>query len=70
MHIPFPLLNDSALRLIEQPLRLPTFTVAGLTLYKRVTLIADEATITRVFYPVFPPDRNASEVIDYLRSGL
>ena len=69
MHIPFPLLNDSALRLIEQPLRLPTFTVEGLTLYKRVTLIADEARISRVFYPVFPPDRNASEVIDYLRSG-
>ncbi len=68
-HIPFPLLNDSALRLIEQPLRLPTFTVEDLTLYKRVTLIADEARISRVFYPVFPPDRNASEVIDYLRSG-
>jgi len=68
MHIPFPLLNDSALRLIEQPLRLPTFTVEGLTLYKRVTLITDEARISRVFYPVFPPDRNASEVIDYLRS--
>ncbi len=69
MHIPFPLLNDSALRLIEQPLRLPTFNVEDLTLYKRVTLIADEARISRVFYPVFPPDRNASEVIDYLRSG-
>ena len=68
MHIPFPLLNDSALRLIEQPLRLPTFTVEVLTLYKRVTLIADEPRISRVFYPVFPPDRNASEVIDYLRS--
>jgi len=50
-------------------LRLPTFTVEDLTLYKRVTLIADEARISRVFYPVFPPDRNASEVIDYLRSG-
>ncbi len=69
MHIPFPLLNDSALRLIEDPLRLPTFTVGGLTLYKRVTLVADEARISRVFYPVFPPDQNASEVIDYLRSG-
>ncbi len=69
MHIPFPLLNDSALKLTEQPLRLPTFTVEGMTLYKRVTLIAEEARVTRVFYPVFPPDRNASEVIEYLRSG-
>lgn len=69
MQIPFPLLNDSALRLTGQPLRLPTFTVKGMTSYKRVTLIAEEARITRVFYPVFPPDRNASEVIDYLMSG-
>ena len=69
MQIPFPLLNDSALRLASQPLRLPTFTVTGMTLYKRITLIAEEARITRFFYPVFPPDRNASEVIDYLRSA-
>lgn len=68
MHIPFPLLNDSALRLAEPPLRIPTFTADGITLYKRVTLIAEEGRITRVFYPVFPPDRNAEEVLGYLRS--
>lgn len=68
MHIPFPLLNDSAMHLTEPPLRLPTFTAAGTILYKRVTLIADNGTIDKVFYPVFPPDQNAAEVIEYLGS--
>ena len=67
MHIPFPLLNDSTLLLTAPPLRLPTFG-DGFSLYKRVTLIAEVARIVRVFYPVFPPDQNATEVIDYLRA--
>jgi peroxiredoxin len=66
MHIPFPLLNDSPLRLAEAPLRLPTFTADGLTLYRRATIVADRGRITRVFYPVFPPQRNADDVIAYL----
>jgi len=66
MHIPFPLLNDTEQRLAEPPLRLPTFTVEETTLYKRLTLIADPTRVQQVFYPVFPPDRNAAEVIDYL----
>jgi len=68
MHIPFPLLNDSRLRLAGPPLQLPTFTAAGVTLYRRVTLMCQGARITKVFYPVFPPDQNASEVINHLRS--
>jgi peroxiredoxin len=68
MHIPFPLLNDAGLRLAAAPLRLPTFTAGGLTLYKRVTLVAEDRHITKVFYPVFPPDRNATDVIDHLAS--
>jgi len=68
MHIPFPLLNDSSLRLATAPLKLPTFIASNLTLYKRVTLIAERSTIVRVFYPVFPPDRNAVDVIAYLTS--
>jgi peroxiredoxin len=66
MHIPFPLLNDSGLRLAGAPLRLPTFTVDGQTLYRRVTLVVDRGRITRVFYPVFPPDRNAADVVEHL----
>jgi peroxiredoxin len=65
-HIPFPLLSDSDLRLAAE-LRLPTFAVEGTTLYKRLTIVAEEGRITKVFYPVFPPDRNASEVLAWLR---
>ncbi len=65
-HIPFPLLSDSDLRLAAE-LRLPTFAVEGMTLYKRLTFVAEEGRIIRVFYPVFPPDRNASEVLAWLR---
>jgi len=67
-HIPFPLLSDSGLRLATG-LRLPTFEAGGMTLYKRLTLIAEEGTIRKVFYPVFPPDRNAAEVLTWLRGG-
>jgi len=68
MHIPFPLLNDGARALAEPPLALPTFEASGLTLYRRLTMIADAAGITRVFYPVFPPDGNAADVVDLLRA--
>ncbi|MGH8926226.1 MAG: peroxiredoxin [Acidimicrobiia bacterium] len=68
MHIRFPLLNDSSLFLAKAPMQLPTFVADGLTLYKRVTFIATRASIVRVFYPVFPPDRNAVDVIAYLAS--
>lgn len=66
-HIPFPLLSDSDLRLTDA-LRLPTFEVEGMTLYKRLTLVAEGGTIVKVFYPVFPPDRDASVVLDWLRA--
>jgi peroxiredoxin len=64
-HIPYPLLSDSELRLAET-LGLPTFEVAGMTLYRRLTFIAQDARIQKVFYPVFPPERNASDVLAWL----
>jgi peroxiredoxin len=64
--IPFALLSDTELQLAEG-LRLPTFEVAGMRLYKRITLIAVSGTIAKVFYPVFPPDRNAADVVAWLR---
>jgi peroxiredoxin len=64
-HIPFPLLSDSELRL-RDTLRLPTFEVEGMTLYKRLTFIAEGGEISKVFYPVFPPDRNAADALDWL----
>jgi peroxiredoxin len=65
LHLPFPLLSDESLAL-TRTLRLPTMSVAGLTLIKRLALVIDDATITKVFYPVFPPDRNAADVQAWL----
>jgi peroxiredoxin len=65
-HIPFPLLSDSTLRLAEE-LSLPTFEVDGMNLYRRLTFVAEAGRIVKVFYPVFPPDRNAAEVLKWLR---
>jgi peroxiredoxin len=64
-HIPFPLLNDSDLRLAAE-LGLPTFEAAGMTLYKRLTFVAESGKIVKAFYPVFPPDRNAADVLAWL----
>jgi peroxiredoxin len=66
LHLPFQLLSDSSLQL-KSALRLPTFTTAGMELFKRLTLIAEHGKIRNVFYPVFPPDRNADEVLAWLR---
>jgi peroxiredoxin len=68
LHLPFQLLSDQTLQLKDQ-LRLPTFSVLGMTLYKRLTMIVDDAQIKKVFYPVFPPDRNADDVIAWLRAN-
>jgi peroxiredoxin len=67
-HIPFPLLADPGLELAAA-LRLPTFEVEGMTLYRRLTLVAREGRIAKAFYPVFPPDRNAAEVLGWLRAA-
>jgi len=68
LHLPFPLLSDFELR-FTRALRLPTFEVAGMMLLKRLTFVSDDGVITKVFYPVFPPNRNAGEVINWLESG-
>src|SRR5579859_725559 len=65
LHLPFALLSDAGLRLTHA-LRLPTFEVQGMTLIKRMTLIMRDGRIEHVMYPVFPPDRNAEEVITWL----
>jgi peroxiredoxin len=65
-HMPFPVIADPEHRL-GQALRLPTFDVDGITLYKRITLVAEACAVAKVFYPVFPPDRNAEEVVAWLR---
>jgi peroxiredoxin (alkyl hydroperoxide reductase subunit C) len=61
-------LSDDKLKL-TRALDLPTMQVAGLTLIKRLALIVDDARITHVFYPVFPPDRNAADVLAWLKEN-
>ena len=66
LHLPFPVLSDEALALTKA-LELPTMEVAGLIMIKRLALIIDDGRITHVFYPVFPPDRNATDVLAWLQ---
>jgi peroxiredoxin len=61
-------LSDEKLAL-TRALDLPTMQVAGLTMIKRLALIVDDARITHVFYPVFPPDRNAADVLAWLKEN-
>jgi peroxiredoxin len=66
--MPFPVISDEWLDLARDP-GLPTFDVEGMTLYKRLTLIAEGGRIVKVFYPVFPPDRNAQAVLHWLAAN-
>lgn len=65
LHLSFPLLSDAELA-FTHALHLPTFDVAGMTLLKRLTLIITDGKIVKVFYPVFPPDQNATDVLAWL----
>jgi peroxiredoxin len=67
LHLPFPVLSDADLNLARN-LRLPTFTTSGMTLLKRMALVIDDGVIVKTFYPVFPPDKNAADVVAWLRS--
>ena len=66
LHLPFAVLSDEKLEL-TRALKLPTMEVAGLTLIKRLALVIDDARVRHVFYPVFPPDRNAGDVLAWLK---
>ena len=65
LHLPFALLSDAHLKL-TRAMSFPTFDAAGMTLLKRFTLVLKDGKVEHVFYPVFPPDRNASDVIAWL----
>jgi peroxiredoxin len=65
LHLPFPVLSDEDLELTHA-LRLPTFETSGWTLLERLTLVVDDGRIEHVFYPVFPPDAHAAEVLSWV----
>jgi len=64
-HLPYPVLSDPGLAL-ARALELPTFAALGRTLYKRLTLVVRGDRIEQVFYPIFPPETHASEVLEWL----
>jgi peroxiredoxin len=67
LHLPFPVVSDANYE-FQKALNMPTFVVAGMTLLKRVTLIANDGVIEGVHYPIFPSDSDPAWVIDYLKS--
>jgi peroxiredoxin len=66
LHLPFAILSDAEL-VLTRAMRLPTFTVDGMTLIKRMAWVIDDGVVDHVFYPVFPPDRSAAEVVGWLK---
>jgi peroxiredoxin len=73
LHLPFPLLSDSRL-VFTRTLRLPTFEFEpyrgeSSTHLKRMALVIRDGHIEKVFYPVFPPDRNAADVMEWLTTN-
>jgi peroxiredoxin len=66
--LPYALASDPLLTVAEA-LDLPTFEVDGMRLYKRITLIVDRGNIVKVFSPVFPPNRNAQDVLEWLQAN-
>lgn len=67
LHLPFELLSDEDLAMTRAA-RLPSMEVAGMTLIRRLALVIDDGRVAKVFYPVFPPDRNAGDVLAWLRA--
>jgi peroxiredoxin len=68
LRLPFAMLSDTELSLATM-LDLPTFEAAGKLLYKRLTLVIRDSVVEHAFYPVFPPDRHAEQVLAWLRSA-
>jgi peroxiredoxin len=68
LHLPFAILSDADLDFALK-LHLPMFMTAGMTLLARMALVIEDGTIVKTFYPVFPPDKNAEEVIAWLGRG-
>jgi peroxiredoxin len=68
LHLPFAILSDAELKL-TRALKLPTFSVDGMTLLKRMAWVIDDGAIAHVFYPVFPPDKSAETVLAWLESS-
>lgn len=70
LHLPFAMISDPELALADA-LDLPTFSAPGHDrLYSRLTLVVRDGRVEHVFYPVFPPNTHAREVLDWLRADV
>ena len=67
LHLPFPVVSDADYQ-FQGALQLPTFIAAGMTLLKRITLIANDGVIEAIHYPIFPSDSDPAWVINYLKN--
>lgn len=67
LHLPFPIISDEDFA-FQKALNIPTFSVAGITLLKRVTLIANDGVIEAVHFPIFPSDSDPAWVMEYLKT--
>lgn len=67
LHLPFELLSDASF-LLKELFDLPTFYAGNIELYKRLTMVIDNGQIIKTFYPVFPPDKNVDDVIEWLKN--
>lgn len=68
LHLPFELLSDASF-MLKKSLQLPTFYSGNIELYRRLTMIIDNGQIIKTFYPVFPPDKNVDDVIEWLKNN-
>jgi len=68
LHLPFPLLSDEHLQL-TRAMRLPTLNLAGQVLTKRLTLVARASRVLHLFYPVFPPDKDAEHTLSWVTAN-
>jgi len=64
LHLPFTILSDEHLKL-TRAMKLPIFETSEMTLLKRFTLVINDGMVEHIFYPVFPPDRSASDVVEW-----
>lgn len=69
LHLPYPLLSDHDLAM-ARAWQLPTFSVDGLTLIRRITIFILDGVVDAVLYPVFPPDRSANAALAWLRDRM
>jgi peroxiredoxin len=64
----YQLLSDENLEFTKK-MSIPTFEWKGRQLTKRVTLAIDDGVVVKVWYPVFPSDRSAGDVLEWLKAG-